>query len=264
MSEVTETPTELTPETTPPVAETVATPAVEPVVEEETPEVVEAKAEKQKGIEKRIAELTRARREAERERDTWKEKALASQKAQDTLAEPNEADYADPNDYTKAIVKHAAKSAYVETSAEDAANRARDADIAARAAADAVWSERISTYRQATPDYDKVIAAAADLAVAPYVAEALKDSDNGPALLYHMAKNPDIADRLNGMTPTRAAMEIGRLEATLGAKPVKTPSNAPAPITPIAAVRTGNLDLAAASMEDYIAARNKQGAGYRS
>lgn len=257
-----ETPTELTPEAAAPIVDAVETPAVEAVAEE-TPEAVEAKAEKQKGIEKRISELTRARREAERDRDTWKEKALASQKAQDALAEPKEADYADPNDFTKATVKHAVKTAVAETAADEAANRARDADIAAHAAADAIWSERISTYRQATPDYDKVIAAAADLAVAPYVADALKDSDNGPALLYHMAKNPEVADRLNSMTPVRAAMEIGRLEATLDAKPVKSPSNAPPPITPIAARRTGNIDLASASMEDFIAARNKQGAGYR-
>jgi hypothetical protein len=252
--------TEPTPEVIAPIVDAVEAPAVDAV---ETPEAIEAKAEKQRGVEKRISELTKKFRDAERERDTWKEKALASQKAQDALAEPNEADFADPNDFTKATVKHAVKAAVAETSADEANNRAREAEIAARAAADAVWSERISTYRQATPDYDTVIAAAADLAVAPYVADALKDSDNGPALLYHMAKHPEVAERLNTMGERRAWQEIGRLEATLGAKPVKTPSNAPAPITPIAAVRTGNLDLASASMEDYIAARNKQGAGYR-
>jgi DNA-binding phage protein len=256
-----ETPTEVTPEIVAPVVVAAETPAVEAVAEAETPEAVEAKAEKQKGIEKRISELTRARREAERDRDHYK--ALASLKALDTPAEPKADDYDDPNDFQRDMIKHAIKTGVAETQSDEVARKARDADIAAQAAVDAVWSERISTYRQATPDYDAVIAASADLAIAPYVADALKDSDNGPALLYHMAKNPDIAERLNNMSPIRAAMEIGRIEAGLGGRPVKAPSNAPAPITPIAAARNVNVDLATATMADYIAARNKQGAGFR-
>ena len=90
------------------------------------------------------------------------------------------------------------------------------------------------------------------------------DADAGPSLAYHLAKNPDVAARLNAMTPTRAAIELGRIETTLTAPAVKVPSNAPTPITPITPQASGRtVDLSKASMEDYIAERKRQGAVFR-
>ena len=90
------------------------------------------------------------------------------------------------------------------------------------------------------------------------------DADAGPSLAYHLAKNPDVAARLNAMTPTRAAIELGRIETTLTAPAVKVPSNAPTPITPIPPQASGRtVDLSKASMEDYIAERKRQGAVFR-
>jgi hypothetical protein len=101
----------------------------------------------------------------------------------------------------------------------------------------------------------------------------LLESDLGPQLAYHFAKNPDVLMRLNSMNPTAAAREIGRLEATLGQKPA-TPagqttqtqsktkvSNTPAPAGTLGSQgRATTPALATMSMEDYMKQRKSQGA----
>jgi len=99
--------------------------------------------------------------------------------------------------------------------------------------------------------------------ISGHVVDALMDADAGPALAYHLAKNPAVAERLNAMTPTRAAIELGRLETTLAAPATKAPSNAPEPIKPLNSQHSGRMiDLSKASMEDYIAERRRQGARF--
>jgi hypothetical protein len=63
-------------------------------------------------------------------------------------------------------------------------------------------------------------------------------------LLYHLAKNPEIAEGLAKKSPASALREIGRLEAALSGdkkptpeKTAETPSKAPEPISPIRATK---------------------------
>jgi hypothetical protein len=128
---------------------------------------------------------------------------------------------------------------------------------------DRAWEAREAQTKASIPDYDAVVPVST-VPIKPHVVEALMDADAGPSLAYHLAKNPDVAARLNAMTPTRAAIELGRIETTLTAPAVKVPSNAPTPITPITPQASGRtVDLSKASMEDYIAERKRQGAVFR-
>jgi hypothetical protein len=92
------------------------------------------------------------------------------------------------------------------------------------------------------------------------------ESDRGAELTYHFAKNPSVLERLNGMTPTQAAREIGKLEATLPkyerpAPPSKKLSTAPAPAGTLGSQgRATTPSLASASMDEYMAQRKQQGA----
>ena len=92
------------------------------------------------------------------------------------------------------------------------------------------------------------------------------ESDRGPELAYHFAKNPDVLVNLNGMSPTQAAREIGKLEATLPTvKPPVVPSKklstTPAPAsTTVTQGRATQPGLATASMDEYMAQRKSQGA----
>ena len=247
---------------TDPVVEAV-TPPVEEVVE--AVEAAEAESEEQArddkgrfkgdGVQKRIDELTRARREAERQAEYWQ--GVATQTAPEAQGDkPSRDDYAEQDDYIEALTEWKAEQAVTRVQREQAAQSANHARQSA-------WEAREAQTKASIPDYDAVVPVST-VPIKPHVVEALMDADAGPSLAYHLAKNPDVAARLNAMTPTRAAIELGRIETTLTAPAVKVPSNAPTPITPITPQASGRtVDLSKASMEDYIAERKRQGAVFR-
>jgi hypothetical protein len=206
------------------------------------------------GVQKRIDELTRARREAERKAEYWQ--GIATQTAQEAPAEkPSRDQFADPDDYVEALAEWKAEQAVAKVQQQQAA---QTADIARQAA----WQAREAQAKASIPDYDAVVPVST-VPISGHVVDALMDADAGPALAYHLAKNPDVAARLNAMSPTRAAIELGRLETSLTAPAVKAPSNAPAPITPINSQASGRtVDLSKVSMDDYVAERRRQGARF--
>ena len=247
---------------TEPVVEAV-TPPVEEVVE--AVETAETESEEQArddkgrfkgdGVQKRIDELTRARREAERQAEYWQ--GVATQTAPEAQGDkPSRDDYAEQDDYIEALTEWKAEQAVTRVQREQAAQSANHARQSA-------WEAREAQTKASIPDYDAVVPVST-VPIKPHVVEALMDADAGPSLAYHLAKNPDVAARLNAMTPTRAAIELGRIETTLTAPAVKVPSNAPTPITPITPQASGRtVNLSKASMEDYIAERKRQGAVFR-
>lgn len=96
-----------------------------------------------------------------------------------------------------------------------------------------------------------------DLPLTPSIASAIIESDIAPKLMAFMTSNPEEVERIARLSPTRQAVELGKLEVKLSNAP-KT-SAAPAPITPIGAGRSNSLDLASASAEDFYLARQKAG-----
>lgn len=100
-----------------------------------------------------------------------------------------------------------------------------------------------------------------ELPLTRHIAEALVDSDTPAKLMAYMASNPSEVERISGLSPARQAAEMGKLEARLSAAP--KPSSAPAPIKPIGTRGSAtNTDLSRSSMDEYIAARSKQGASW--
>jgi hypothetical protein len=218
-----------------------------------------------KGVQPRIDELTRRRHEAEREAAYWRsvaQQGSAQQSASAAPEKPTPDKYDNYADFVEALADWKAdqkvKTAFAEQGAKSAQQTAQD-----------TFSGRVAAFTKTAPDYVDVVGNS-DVPVANHVAEHILDSDVGPQIAYHLAKNPDQAHRLNAMSPTAAAREIGRIEATL-AKPqsagdpppsAKKLTETPAPpntshsgqgraVTP----EIGNLP-----MKDYLAARAKQGA----
>ncbi len=243
--------------TTPPVEEatdapeTAETDAPEESEGDETPRDEKGRF-KGDGVQKRIDELTRARREAERQVEYWR--GVATQTAPVEAADkPSRDQYADQDDYVEALAEWKAEQAVTRVQQQQAAQSAEHARQAA-------WAAREAEAKATMPDYDAVVPTST-VPVKPHVVDALMDSEAGPALVYYLAKNPAVAERLNGMSPMRAAIELGRLETTLTAPAVKAPSNAPAPINPLNAQPSGRVvDLSKVSMDDYVAERRRQGA----
>ena len=74
------------------------------------------------------------------------------------------------------------------------------------------------------------------LKITTVMAQTIQASDVGPDVAYFLGLNPKEADRISRLPPFLQAKEIGKIEAKVASSPpVKKPSNAPAPIQPVAA-----------------------------
>lgn len=207
---------------------------------QDKPQELQGKPERKPGVQSRIDELTRARHQAEREATFWREQAAKSQTTStDATTRPSKAEFTDDDAYFEALADWKAEQKVQQFSRQTQAERAQEADARQQDSKFELYQERVQQAADALPDYSAVVGES-EVPAAPHVLESILDSDVGPQLAYHLAKNPDVAERLNAMTPVQAAREIGRLEASMTAPPAsasattpKRTTQAPAPITPV-------------------------------
>lgn len=239
----TETTTEAVETTPEPVVEE---PQSEPEAESEAKPVEEAEKKPNPKLEKRFSELTKqrelARQEAERERQRAIElekrlEALekkAPEKVFDPDAEPQPSQFNDAFEYAKALAEYSTEKALQNRDREEA----EKAKAAERQKVIEAWQSRLEATKQELTDYDDMIASS-DVVVNDQIRDAILESDAGPRILYHLAENPDVAEKLNKLTVVSALRELGKIEARFEKTetPAKTAvSKAPAPITPLKAV----------------------------
>jgi|DEB0MinimDraft_10_1074344.scaffolds.fasta_scaffold00255_11 hypothetical protein len=119
------------------------------------------------------------------------------------------------------------------------------------------FQARQSAFIEQHPDY---VAKVSDPAFvqADHVAHAIRMDENGPALAYHLAQNPQITDALNRMNPVTSLLEMGRLSAKLSAPPPVTTTQTPAPAAPVKPTGTPQKDPDKMSAKEYANWRNKQ------
>lgn len=252
-----------------------ASPAVESVVEqsaesaqheEESQPVETPQAKERRSAQARINELTRARHDAEREAAYWRGLAEASRSnpqpaptQQEAAKKPAAADFQDYEAYVEALAEWKAEQKVTEAlerrqqSSEQAKKAAEAREIAKS------WAERQNAVRSIFADYDAVVGSA-DVTITPAVSDILLTSDKGPEVAYYLAKNPSVVEKLNALSPTAAAREIGRLEAALEKPSTKQVVEAPQPANVTRSPRTQPSDPAQMDHEAYRAMRAKQGA----
>lgn len=214
----------------------VTTEGAEDTSGEDTTAATDAEAPKPKPTAKdRIDELTAKRREAEREAEYWKAKALQAPttpapapQAAPEEQEPNPQDYEHGELDAKFIRDHAtfhATKAFEDRLAK--LNSERSAQ-----AAQTAWQAKEQAALTKFPDYEDKVARGR-WACSQDMATAIKESDVGPDLAYHLASNPDEAQRIASLTPHSQIRELGKLEAKLSAPTTPQPklvSSAPDPI----------------------------------
>jgi hypothetical protein len=218
-----------------------------------------------KGLQPRIDELTRKRHEAEREAAYWR--GVATQGKAPQSADQHSAAPAAPTKPTPDQFEDYAS--FVEALADFKADQkvaqamSQQQAAAARQQQASTWEQRQAAARTAMPDYDAVVGAT-DAPVAAHVAEALVESEHGPALAYHLAKHPEVLARLNSLPQRQADRELGRIEATLSA-PADVPADHPARTTQAPKPAAVNLSQGRSvadepskmSIDDYVAHRSK-------
>lgn len=229
-----------------------------------------------KGVQKRLDELTRQAREAERREQAALERearlmALVESKekpkAPDATepVEPRREDFADDATHTRALIKHAAEhaawSVRSEMKAEQKAEQEKQeqASIASEnRKVQQAYVARVDKFKEAHPDYSEV-AESPNVSVSIPMAHAIAHSEHGPEIAYHLGSNPDEAKRISQLPPTVQLMELGLIVAKLKSAPAKPVSAAPSPIKPIKpGTETPTLSPDEESMEQYASRRKKE------
>ncbi|MBX6381505.1 MAG: hypothetical protein IRZ07_00820 [Microbispora sp.] len=243
-----------------PASEAPASPKKKEIDDEDLPEVVRRKIDKKHRQMKEAEEFARsealralaAERRAEqleRELEAYRKKSGPAPVQTEAHSEPKPEDFATVAEYTDALVRYRVEQTLREERAK-AAHEAAEREKAERAR---TFGERLNAAKSKYDDFEDVLTSirGTDLdRVHADVTEYIQESEHGPDLLYHLAKHPDVLDRLRKLSPRRFIAELGKLEAkweeqtppakeetpTLSdvATPAKRPvSKAPPPIAPL-------------------------------
>jgi len=223
-------------------------------------------------IQKRIDELTHARRAAEREAARWRAIAEGTQKGNPA---PQAHEFASDDDYEAALQQHRIDEAARKVAANQANQAAEQYQQEAASAVDATYNERAADAARRIPDFVDVVGKA-DIQITHDMLAALKASAHGPDIVYELAKNPAEAQRIAGLPAAQMFMALGAMEAraaatattatsapAAAAAPAARTTNAPPPARPAGAGASApNTDPANMSMDEYKAWRKGQGSKY--
>jgi len=214
----------------------------EPVVENEEKATEEPKPKvkmrfdevtKQRDLAKQEAEQARIRtQELEQELKAIKSQAVPKEQSRDEKPRPDQ--FVDAFEYAEALADWSAENAVMRARQEDVERKLQEE----RAKVIDTWNKKLEATKSELPDFDDMVASA-DVVVSDQVRDAILESDVGPRILYHLAENQDLAEKISKSSLITALREIGKLEAkfekTEPVKAVAQKSKAPAPISPIKA-----------------------------
>jgi len=176
-------------------------------------------------------------------------------------AAPKREDFDDYETYLEARADYKAEQKVKAVLAEQQARTQYSTQQTSEAQRLARYQQDLDKARSSIPDFDEVTGEA-DVPVTQTMRDAILESEVGALLTYHLAKHPAEAERIARLSPVAQAKAIGAIESSLATKPAPRVSKAPAPIRPISGASGGQADLSKSSMDDYIAARKKQGASW--
>jgi hypothetical protein len=209
---------------------------------------VEKKPKKQKGgFQRRINKLNSRLSAKEEEAAYWRAEALkaksrsessdsTSQAKPKNEGKPKADDFESHEDYVDALTDWK-----VEKKIFDYEEKKRGEAIKNEYASKAkTHAERVNSFVAKHSDFHEVLEEVSDVRLSGVVQELIIESDLGPDLMYHLAKDQDELERICALTPLAAAKAIGRLEIKLGGSKNeneklnnKKISKAPNPPTPI-------------------------------
>jgi hypothetical protein len=203
-------------------------------------------------LELRFEKITKqreeARQEAKREREARESleakvrelEGKVSPKAEtQPTGEPKPENFSDMYEYAKALTDYRVEQRLGEEKQKEAQAKQQ----AEREKVINAWTDRVKAAKSEMPDFDDMVGSA-DVVVSNEVRDAIFESEVGPRILYHLAENPEFAEKLSGMTVASALRNIGKLEAQYEkteptSKTVVGKSKAPAPINPIRSAANG-------------------------
>lgn len=203
--------------------------------------------------------------EAQTEARMLRERLERFEKPVEATPEPKREDFDSLEDFHKALARSEAQKITKETIEADRKARSQQETQARtqetdKKVADA-WTKGEEAFKKEAKDYDEVVGefVESDLSdLDPTARRAILESDLGQRVLYHLAKNPDEAERIAQLSPTRQVIEIGKLEDKVN--PPKKQSSAPAPVSGVKGSSVTHNITGNESQAEYEAKRKKMGA----
>lgn len=225
---------------------------------------------------KRIDELTRKRREAERraaiaearleERDKLRAEENTKPEPIDETGKPDEDDFDTYDEYYTALASWQVEKKIAEwKKAEDDSKQA--AFITQQ---EANFRAKLAKGTEAYEDFNEVVFDET-VPITETIVSILRDTENPSDIAYYLGKNRKEASQISRMTPIQAAKAIGKIEAEIAADRAENPApkvepkpkpitKAPPPITPVGSTTVITKDPDKMSHEEYRKWR-KEGGG---
>ena len=234
--------------------------------EETLPEIkVEEKPPKEKdAVQRRIDEITKKRREAERERDWERTKRLELEEELKTAKKsipqgdkPKVEDFETELAYLEALQDWKLDQRFRVES--DKASK-ETASVEEKTAIDETYQElddKMEKGRNKYADFNELVLDE-NLKISEAMVEAILISDIAEDVLYYLGKHPEEAADLAKLPPLKIAHEFGKIEAKLTAPlPKKKTTNAPEPITPVKSTGVTEKDPSDMTPREYRAWRER-------
>lgn len=244
--------------------------AAETAPESETGDVKDDKGEHKKGgWQKRIDKLTARNYELEKELET--ERAKAAKPADRSATEPPNSevkpkleDFKTHEEWVEAVADWKIEQRFAKEAQqavqEEASDRTKEVFDA--------HNKRVSEALGKHEDFEEVVKSAEDIGFSRDAGLTIFELENGPEVMYHLAKNRDQLEALAKLSPVRQIAKLGAIsESLLQSDSPSTPqekteekpvTKAPPPIKPVGASgakSTVNEDEL--SDDEWIAQRNK-------
>ena len=232
--------------------------ATETEVEDESEDEVEEteskdsdkdKPKKKGGFQRRIDKLNARATAAQEQAEYWKQQALkgaGESKTEPKVEKPQVVDATgkpDPDSFeTHVEYVEALTDWKIEQREKTATEKAQKTQLETeQQTLLKSHSERVKAFAEKTADFDDVLETVDDIQVSPTVREIIVSSDNGPELMFELAKNRAEYERINKLPPLAAARELGKIESKLAAssseanpkQEIKKQTKAPPPLTPV-------------------------------
>lgn len=235
-------------------------------VDAETSETHEDEQKPKKSRHQRMrAQMDRLRTEREEAEKRAKEaesRLAEQQQLRDQLQPPKEEDYSgNYEQYQAALAGFYAmqqidqrEASRIEREQQTAQADAQRAMQAHQMEVQQHWTASVEEAKTRYADFEQV-ALNQNAPIPPHVAEIVLQMESGPDVAYHLGSNTDVAAQIAQMPPMMAAMELGRIQATLKQPSPQTISQAPAPTAPVRPKASSTKRAEDMTMAEYAAAR---------
>ena len=200
----------------------------------------------------RIRQLHAERERAREDAAYWRGQAEAK-KTPEPVTQPEPVNngptpdqFATYEDYLDARADFRAEQKYITLEAAKEQRVKEDAVKAAEEKEEQSFKSKVEAFKAKTPDFEDTVRNP-DLRISKVMYEAMRETEVGPQIAYHLGKNPQEAARIAGLSPIAAIKEIGKLEAKFSKEPAptvqtKTISDAPEPPSIVQGTASGQKD----------------------